>query len=463
MNIKSMENTPQYHQEFLASPRKHILNITNHGIHQWEIIPGLTDTGGQNVFVNQFSDSLADQGFKVTIINRGGYLHPISGEMRRGLHYKNAHERIFYLEDGVEQFVRKEDMEERIHDLGLALEKFQKLDGSKVDLIISHYWDAAELGFAFNKKQPVAIPHIWVPHSLGLYKKRNVSADKWEDLRVDERIGIEKQIVQQVDGIGATSGMIRDMVRDEYGYHGKVFWLPPCIDTERFFPRQVNAKDPIWEYLGNTVGLSAEQVRYRKIITEVSRTVPNKRKDVLIKAYQQVKNSHPETLLVISIDENEAVLARELHNLIDDLDLHGEVIPVGSIWQLLPTLYAVTDIFCTPSVVEGFGMTPQEAAATKVAVVSSDGVPYATEYLLGDPIHELSLPKFPERKIQIGQGAIVVPKDDIEGFAFALGMLLADDELRTKIGVGGYQITIPEFTWEFVTRKFLKEAEILVA
>ena len=108
-------------------------------------------------------------------------------------------------------------------------------------------------------------------------------------------------------------------------------------------------------------------------------------------------------------------------------------------------------------------MTPQEAAATKVAVVSSDGVPYATEYLLGDPIHEFSLPKFPERKIQIGQGAIVVPKDDIEGFAFALGMLLADDELRAKIGVGGYQITIPEFTWEIVTRNFLKEAEILVA
>ncbi len=34
------------HRDFLASDRKHVLMTTNHGIHQWKVIPGLPDTGG---------------------------------------------------------------------------------------------------------------------------------------------------------------------------------------------------------------------------------------------------------------------------------------------------------------------------------------------------------------------------------------------------------------------------------
>ena len=455
-----MTNYEQYHQTFLDSPRKHILNITNHGIHQWEIVPGLTDTGGQNVFVNQFSDELSAQGCKVTIINRGGYPHPISGEMRSGLHYKNANERIFYLEDGVKSFVRKEDMGEQIPDLKVALEEFLISDGSVVDLMISHYWDAALLGITYLEDQSEKIPHIWVPHSLGVYKKRSVSPESWSHLRVEERIATEKQIVKQVDGIGATSGMIREMLAEDYDYHGKVFWLPPCIDTNHFYPRQVDQNDPIWEFLGKHIDLPGEQVQSRKIITEVSRSVANKRKDILIKAYAGLKSDFPEALLVVSIDKGEKELAQELFNLIEDLDMKGEVVPVGSIWDLLPILYAVTDIFCTPSDVEGFGMTPQEAAATKVPIVSSDGVPFATEFLLGTEVAVQALPGNPASSIKIGEGAIIVARGDVPGFTFALETLLLNDNIRHEMGEKAYRITIPEFTWEQVTKKFLIAAGV---
>ncbi|MGW8143842.1 MAG: glycosyltransferase [Anaerolineales bacterium] len=455
-----MLNSNRFHKDFLDSPRKHILNITNHGIHQWEIIPGLTDTGGQNVFVNQFSDALVDQGFKITIINRGGYRHPISGEMRTGLHYKNSCERIFYLEDGFREFVRKEDMFEHIPALKIALDEFLHKDGSQLDLIISHYWDAAVLGNAYLSDQPEKVPHIWIPHSLGVYKKNNVSSSAWEQLRVDERIKIEKQIVKEIEGVGATSGMIRVMLADDYDYHGKVFWLPPCIDTARFSPRKVEKGDPIWEFLGSQVNLDPEDVQKRKIITEVSRTVANKRKNVLIEAYAEVKSEFPDTLLVVSIDEGEVALAQELYGLIERLDLKGEVVTVGSIWEMLPTLYAATYVFCTPSVVEGFGMTPQEAAATQVPVVSSDGVPFATEYLLGNQIQVLPNPDVKESSVQVGEGAIIVPKDDVIGFAFAISLLLADDKLRDRMGKQAYRITIPEFTWEQVTKTFLSAVGI---
>jgi glycosyltransferase involved in cell wall biosynthesis len=375
--------------------------------------------------------------------------------MRSGLHYKNASERIFYLQDGVKSFVRKENMGEQIPDLKRALEDFLVSDGSKVDLMITHYWDAALLGIAYLEDQRVKIPHIWVPHSLGVYKKRNVSPESWHHLRVDERITTEKQIVKQVDGIGATSGMIREMLADDYDYHGEVYWLPPCIDTSHFYPREVDQNDQVWEFLGSQIDLPAGQVRDRRIITEVSRTVVNKRKDILIKAYAGLKADFPETLLVVSIDNREKELAEELFGLIEDLGLIGEVVPVGSIWDLLPTLYAITDIFCTPSDVEGFGMTPQEAAATKVPIVSSDGVPFATEYLLGTEIAVRVLPEHPARSINIGEGAIIVPRGDIPGFTFALRTLLSDDNSRHEMGEKAYRITIPDFTWEQVTKKFL--------
>ena len=85
--------------------------ITNHGIHQWKIIPGLPDTGGQNVFVNQFTNQLAQNGFKITIVNRGGFPHPLSGMYRRGYDYKDENQRILYLEDSLPSFVIKEEMD----------------------------------------------------------------------------------------------------------------------------------------------------------------------------------------------------------------------------------------------------------------------------------------------------------------------------------------------------------------
>jgi len=103
-----------HHAEFLKSNREHILMLTIHGVHEWKVVPGLQDTGGQNVFVNQFSSALEKFGYKITIVNRGGYSHPRTGEEQKGLHYKDKYQRILYLDDGLNQFVRREDMCDRV-------------------------------------------------------------------------------------------------------------------------------------------------------------------------------------------------------------------------------------------------------------------------------------------------------------------------------------------------------------
>jgi glycosyltransferase involved in cell wall biosynthesis len=189
-------------------------------------------------------------------------------------------------------------------------------------------------------------------------------------------------------------------------------------------------------------------VRHSKIVTEISRTDATKRKDVLIRAFAAIQWRIPNSLLVVSIDENAGALAGDLFQLIRSLDLQDRVAVVGSISELLPTVYAVTDVYCTPSVMEGFGMSAQEAAATAVPVVGSHLVPFVSEYLLGDGVEG----RHPVRR---GKGAVVVQADDVDGFAAALELLLADDDLRREMGTNAYHITVPYFTWSHRVAAFL--------
>ncbi|NIV36163.1 MAG: glycosyltransferase, partial [Anaerolineae bacterium] len=290
--------------------------ITNHGIHQWRVIPGLPDTGGQNVFVNQFTAALAKLGFRVTIANRGGYPHPVTGESRTGIHYWDECRRILYLEDGVREFVRKEDMGERIPALAESLSRTLDAEGIGVYLIVSHYWDGAAIGARYNADRSGQVQHVWVPHSLGAIKRRNVPPGRWGGLRIDERIATERSLIRGLDGIAATSSAVERALREDYGYTGPTVFLPPCVDPDRYHPREVSDADPVWGFLSQRSGLPPEAVRRCKIVTEISRTDTTKRKDVLIEAFAIARQRVPNSLLVVSVDDTKDELAGELKGLI---------------------------------------------------------------------------------------------------------------------------------------------------
>ncbi|MFO7848736.1 MAG: glycosyltransferase [Spirochaetia bacterium] len=453
MEEKSEE---QLEQEFLRSDKSHILMITNHGIHQWEVVSGLPDTGGQNVYVNQLTEVLADFGFKITIVNRGGYPHPTTGEMRRGRRYKDARQRILYIEDSTKEFVRKEAMKPQIPELVDFLYSNLEKEGQKTDLIMSNYWDAALLGVEFNDRLPKPLPHLWIPHSLGAIKKRNMPPESWEDLRVDERIATEKEFIPRLDHIAATSSLIRDSLREDYGREISLF-LPPCVNPDKFHPRKIEEDHEIWNFLAKASGLQKERLRKSRFILEVSRTDKTKRKDILIKAFAKALKSHPDLILVVSVDETEEELYGELTGLIKELNIEDEVIIIGHEAARLPYLYSLLSLYCSPSVMEGFGMSVQEAAATGVPVVASDKIPFVVEYLLGENVEERKVDGVESGPIKIGEGGIVVPSDEVEGFAYALNFLLENENERRRMGEKALDITVPYFTWEEMTRRLLNK------
>jgi mannosylfructose-phosphate synthase len=449
-----------FHNAFLSSPEKHVLMITNHGIHQWDAIPGLPDTGGQNVFVNQLTDTLERRGLKITIVNRGGYAHPVTGEMHKGLVYKNKSARILYIEDDVKAFVPKEQMEPQLPALADELARFVFEEGPGPDLIISHYWDGAMLGILLNKAlaaAKAAVPHVWVPHSLGSIKRRNVKPFRRKELNIDRRIEIEKEIVQATDLVADTSTAVREALLCDYQTKSAIF-LPPCVQTDRFSPVTIGDNHEIWSFLSGASSVSPEEIRRCAIVSEISRTDTTKRKNILIDAFARVHKEHPDTFLVVAIDRNEKKLSDELLAMIDRAGIATHTAVIGNEWDRMPFIYAVSDVYCSPSIMEGFGMSAQEAAATGVPVVGSTLIPFVMEYLLGD----MSVPAAytddsgaAQTMVQ-GEGAVAVRPDDPAGFAAALRMLIENKALREKMGRAAYQITIPYFTWDTMVNTFFE-------
>ncbi len=446
-----MNHTLTNAQLFSIAKLPHCLMITNHGMHQWDVIPGLPDTGGQNVYVNQFSQALADTGYRVTIVNRGGYPHPVTGQMRSGVHYLDDRQRILYLEDGTKRFIRKEDMAAQIPALVKNLQEQLIFLDEPVDLIISHYWDGGMLAEGFIKASSSMISHIWIPHSLAAIKRRNMPPESWPDLRLDERQAYEQTLVNLANQIGTTSPLISRSLCDDYGFRSIPMDMPPCINTKRFYPFTVLEDDPIWSFLAKHSVLTVEKIRAARIISEISRTDQTKRKDILLKAFAQIHQKFQDTLLLITISGDDPV-SENLLDLIKSLHLQEAVIILGNVSQMLPTIYNLSTVYCTPSVMEGFGMSAQEAAACACPVIASDLVPFVYHYLLGSSPSGIS-----EYGLLVGKGGIVFPADDIPALYRALEIILEDPEGARKMGAQALSMTIPQFTWQKRVMEFLKQ------
>jgi len=295
---------------------------------------------------------------------------------------------------------------------------------------------------------------------LGALKKRNMDPSTWAGLRIEERIEQERDLIGRIDGAVATSSAIRDTFVDDYGYQPQYF-LPPCVEVGRYRPRDGEECEEIWQFLASHSMLTARELKSSPIVTEISRTDHTKRKDVLIRAFARAREAVPGSVLVVALDERSGPPYEEAMGLIRDLDLESAVVVLGSVWDELPCIYAATNVYCTPSVMEGFGMSAQEAAATGKPVVASDLVPFAVEYLLGAEPKRVAVGEG-DGVLRLGEGAIVVPADDVAGFAQALITLLGDDQLRGEMGRTALAITIPYFTWEMRTRELLDDLGVAV-
>jgi phosphatidylinositol alpha-1,6-mannosyltransferase len=232
-----------------------------------------------------------------------------------------------------------------------------------------------------------------------------------------------RRIGRSVDVVTYVSTYTRDRLAPALGAHATLERLPSGVDTGVFHP-----------------GAGREDVRRalaladRPVVVCVSRLVPRKGQDVLIRALPAIRRQVPgAALLVVGGGPDMPRLQR----LAADHGVAADVRFTGSVpWPELPAHYAAGDVFAMPCRtrlggidVEGLGIVFLEAAATGLPVVAGDSGG-ATD------------------AVRDGETGVVVDGRDVARVAREVGALLADPKRAAAMGAKGREWVEREWRWD---------------
>ncbi|UUN26437.1 glycosyltransferase family 4 protein [Streptomyces sp. FIT100] len=147
---------------------------------------------------------------------------------------------------------------------------------------------------------------------------------------------------------------------------GRMVQLPPGVDEKTFHPG--SGGDAVRERLG---------LADRPVVVCVSRLVPRKGQDTLIRAMPAILAKVPDAVLLIV---GGGPYEGELRRLAESTGVAGSVRFTGAVpWEELPAHYGAGDVFAMPCRtrrggldVEGLGIVYLEASATGLPVVAGD-------------------------------------------------------------------------------------------
>ncbi|MEU4802515.1 glycosyltransferase family 4 protein [Actinosynnema sp. NPDC023587] len=233
-----------------------------------------------------------------------------------------------------------------------------------------------------------------------------------------------RAIGSAVDVVTFVSRYTRSRFAAAFGPMAALEHLPSGVDTAVFAP------DP--------VGRAEIRDRYRlgerPIVVCVSRLVPRKGQDVLVRALPQIRRQVPgAALLLVGGGPHADVLTR----LAASVGVAEHVVLTGSVpWSELPAHYNAGDVFAMPCRtrgrgldVEGLGIVYLEASATGLPVVAgrSGGAP---------------------ETVRDGVTGTVVDGRAVSEVATEVGRLLEDRDLAVKMGLAGREWVAREWRWD---------------
>ncbi|MBW1807630.1 MAG: glycosyltransferase [Deltaproteobacteria bacterium] len=281
--------------------------------------------------------------------------------------------------------------------------------------------------------------HVWTPHSLGALKEDNFRDKPPEvvrPLKFCERRDHERAVCDQTIAFAATSAEIAERLLTHYHVpQDQIFYFPPCVDKQVFRQYAANELEKTYAYLAQVSGVAVEKLKSGRIVFETSRMDHTKRKDLLLEAFAMVAKDRDDVYLFIG-GGPEKELFKSLSELRDSKpELKGRAILTGFIpEEHIGPLFSMTDIYASASEMEGFGMSVLQAAASGSAVVCSDLVPFAVQYVPDE--------------------AAVVPAGEVFDFAQAIQDLLDDDSNREERARQLAEKT-QAFDWEAQAAAFL--------
>ena len=238
-----------------------------------------------------------------------------------------------------------------------------------------------------------------------------------------------RRIGEGTDIVTYVSRYTRGRFAAAFGPRARLEHLPPGVDTDRFRPDSA-AREQL-------------RVRYglgdRPVVVCVSRLVPRKGQDMLIRAFPDIRRRISGAALVIV---GGGPHADALHRLAAESGVADDVVFTSGVpGEELPAHYAMADVFAMPCRtrgrgldVEGLGIVFLEASAAGVPVVAgnSGGAP---------------------ETVVDGETGRVVDGRSVGQIAEAIADLLADPQSARRMGEAGRRWIMRDWNWDTHTAR----------
>lgn len=264
------------------------------------------------------------------------------------------------------------------------------------------------------------------------------------EVAIPGRIGGLRSLLNRVlggaVGVIAAGGYPAEQAERSLGRPLPVSIIAPGVDTERFVPLDPAAR----QAARMTLGLPTEG----PLVTSVSRLVPRKGMDTLVRASLEIRRSHPDVCVAIAGTGRDR---RRLSWLIDRLDAPVKLL--GSVdADALPLLVGCGDVFtmlCRSRwgglEQEGFGIVFMEAASAGVAQVAgrSGGA------------HEAV--------VHAKTGLVVDDPTDSAQAAQAISELLDDDERRRAMAQAARERAEREYSYDILAQQLAEAINTMVS
>ncbi len=296
--------------------------------------------------------------------------------------------------------------------------EFLRREGSRYDIIISHYWLSGLVGLRLRRI--LGIPHVTSFHTLAELKRR-ARPGEW-DLPV--RADSEARIAAGADRVVVWTEHERDAAARYYHTDpARIEIIPPGVDTDRFRPS------------GQSAARKRLGMREEKTVLYVGRLERLKGVDILLEASAALSRTMGIRLLIAGGYANSPELAR-LQSLASELGAASFTTFLGSMSRdRLPDYYNAADVCVLPSYYESFGLAALEASACGTPVVASKvgGLPCV---------------------VKDGETGFLIPWRCPGPFVDSVEKLLTDDGLRGAMGMAA-RAHAETLTWDATVDKLM--------
>lgn len=357
--------------------------------------------GGAEIFMQKLAEYL---------VTRGNQVDVVTGIWRKPDFYTENWNKEFEVINGVNVYRVKTAKIKNVDALSCIWRMIWKtiqLDRThNYDIIHSHIFPAMVCGAATKRGKKLLV--TLQGGDLGEYKESNLIIRMlempfitWSLRKADLVHAVSSYMANAAGNIGAA----------------KVTVVPNGVDTGIFHPRDRNQ---VRKKLGYRID--------EKIIVSSSRLTPKNGLDYLIRAVANVPNIK---LIIIGDGEQR----KSLENLINDLHVEEKVSLLGYLeHSKLPDYLGAADVFCRPSVNEGFGISFIESMACRIPTIGTS-VGGITDIIIN------------------GKNGILVPPENVEILTKALKRVVKDKHLSRSIAEQGLQTVKEKFTWEVVLKQ----------